>query len=184
MAELAFAGLMWGAKRLCELRDQQMAYKWGKLMLPGLSATTVLIVRLGAIGSRGAHFARAFGMTVHGIRHAPEPVPGVHRQGTLGDLGAFLPEADLVVLALPISDDTAGMIDRAALAAMRDTAVLANVGHSALVDIDALRDALGSGAIASAFLDVLPVEPWPADSDVWDMRRRAEIAPDAAHRRR
>ena len=169
VAELAFAGLMWGAKRLRELRDQQRAHKWDKLMLPGLSATTVLIVGLGAIGSLVARYAKAFGMTVHGIRRSAEPVPGVDRQGTLSDLAAFLPEADFVVLALPISDDTAGMIDRAALARMKDTAVLVNVGRGALVDIDALRDALGSGGIASAFLDVLPVEPWPADSDLWDV---------------
>ena len=169
VAELAFAGLMWGAKRLRELRDQQRAHKWDKLMLPGLSATNVLIVGLGAIGSLVARYAKAFGMTVHGIRRSAEPVPGVDRQGTLSDLAAFLPEADFVVLALPISDDTAGMIDRAALARMKDTAVLVNVGRGALVDIDALRDALGSGGIASAFLDVLPVEPWPADSDLWDV---------------
>ncbi len=159
VAELAFAGLMWGAKRLRELRDRQRAHKWDKLMLPGLSATTVLIVGLGAIGSLVARYAKAFGMTVHGIRRAPEPVPGVDRQGTLPDLAAFLPEADFVVLALPISDDTAGMIDRAALARMKDTAVLVNVGRGALVDIDALREALGSGGIASAFLDVLRSSP-------------------------
>ncbi len=169
VAELAFAGVMWGAKRLGEFRERQRAHRWDKLMLPGLSATTVLIVGLGAIGSRVAHYARAFGMTVHGIRRSPEPVPGVDRQGVMADLAAFLPDADFVVLALPISDDTAGMIDRAAFARMKDTAVLVNVGRGALVDIDALKDALESGAIASAFLDVLPVEPWPTDSDLWDV---------------
>ena len=169
VAELAFAGLMWGAKRLGELRAQQHAHEWRKLMLPGLSATTVLIVGLGNIGSLVAQYAKAFGMTVHGIRRSPDPVANVDRQGTLADLAAFLPDADFVVLALPIADDTAGMIDRAALAAMKETAVLVNVGRGALVDIDALRDALGSGGIASAFLDVLPVEPWPADSDLWDV---------------
>ncbi len=169
VAELAFAGLMWGAKRLGEFRAGQHAHRWDKLMLPGLSATTVLIVGLGAIGSRVAQYARAFGMTVHGIRRSPEPVPGVDRQGVLADLANFLPDADFVVLALPISDDTAGMIDGAALARMKDTAVLVNVGRGALVDIDALREALEAGGIASAFLDVLPVEPWPADSDLWDV---------------
>ena len=161
VAELALAADV-GGEGPREPSRQQLAYKWGKLMLPGLSATTVLIVGLGAIGSRVAHFARAFGMTVHGIRRARAGAAGVDRQGTLSDLAAFLPEADFVVLALPISDDTAGMIDRAALARMKDTAVLVNVGRGALVDIDALREALGSGGIASAFLDVLPVEPWPA----------------------
>ena len=169
VAELAFAGLMWAAKRLNEFREGQRAHRWDKLMLPGLSATTVLIVGLGAIGSRVAHYARAFGMTVHGIRRSPEPVPGVDRQGVLADFAAFLPDADFVVLAVPIADDTAGMVDRAALARMKDTAVLVNVGRGALVDVDALRDALATGGIAAAFLDVMPVEPWPAESDLWDI---------------
>jgi len=169
VAELAFTGLMWGAKRLREFRAAQRAHRWEKLMLPGLSATTVLIVGLGAIGSRVAHYARAFGMTVHGIRRSPEPAPGVDRQGTLADLADFLPDADFVVLALPNTDETASIVDREALARMKNTATLVNVGRGALVDIDALRDALASGEIAQAFLDVLPVEPWPADSGLWDI---------------
>ncbi|MCY4230894.1 MAG: D-2-hydroxyacid dehydrogenase [Alphaproteobacteria bacterium] len=169
VAELAFAGLMWGAKHLGVLRAQQHAHHWEKLMLPGLSATTVLIVGLGAIGGRVAQYAKAFGMTVHGIRRSPRPVPGMDRQGVLADLATFLPDADFVVLALPISDDTTGMIDQTALRRMKKTAVLVNVGRGALVDIDALREALEAGVIASAFLDVLPVEPWPADSDLWDV---------------
>ena len=170
VAELAFAGLMWGAKRLGELRDRQLAHQMGQTHAAGPQRHDRAHRRPRRhIGSRVAHYAKAFGMTVHGIRRSPEPVPGVDRQGVLADLAAFLPEADFVVLALPISDDTAGMIDRAALARMKETAVLVNVGRGALVDIDALRDALGSGGIASAFLDVLPVEPWPADSDLWDV---------------
>lgn len=169
VAELAFAGVMWGAKRLGELREQQRGHRWEKLELAALSASTVLVVGLGAIGSRVAQFARGFGMTVLGIRRSPEPVAGVDRQGTPDDLAEFLPEADFVVLALPISDETAGLIDAAALARMKRTATLVNVGRGALVDIDALRAALASGGIAQACLDVLPVEPWPADDDLWDV---------------
>ena len=102
-------------------------------------------------------------MNVLGVRRSPEPVPGVDRQGTTDDLAAFLPEADFVVLAVPISDDTEGLIDEAAFARMKSTATLVNVGRGAVVDTDALRAALASGGIAQAFLDVLPVEPWPSD---------------------
>ena len=169
VAELAFAGVMWGAKRLGELRAQQRAHEWNKLDLTALSATTVLVVGLGAIGSLVAHYAKAFGMNVLGVRRSPEPVPGVGRQGTTDDLAAFLPEADFVVLAVPISDETENLIDEAAFARMKSTATLVNVGRGALVDTDALRAALGSGGIAQAFLDVLPVEPWPSDDDLWDV---------------
>ena len=169
VAELAFAGVMWGAKRLGELREQQRAHAWNKLDLAALSASTVLVVGLGAIGSCVVRYAKAFGMTVHGIRRSPEPVPGVDRQGTTDDLAAFLPEADFVVLAVPISDETEGLIDAGAFARMKSTATLVNVGRGALVDTDALRAALASGGIAQAFLDVLPVEPWPSDDDLWDV---------------
>lgn len=169
VAELAFSGVLWGAKRLGELAAQQRAHEWRKLDQTALSASTVLIVGLGAIGSKLVEYARAFGMTVHGIRRSPDPVPGVERQGTPADLHAFLPDADFLVLAIPISDESRNMIDAKALALMKPTATLVNVGRGALVDIDALRAALGSGKLAQAFLDVLPVEPWPEDDDLWDV---------------
>ena len=109
-------------------------------------------------------------MTVLGVRRSAEPVPGVDRQGTADDLAAFLPEADFVVLAVPISDETESLIDESrAFARMKNTATLVNVGRGALVDTDALRAALASGGIAQACLDVLPVEPWPSDDDLWDV---------------
>ncbi len=168
VAEFAFAGVLWGAKRLGELGDQQRAHQWDKLRLAGLSAATILVIGLGAIGSQVVKYAGAFGMTVLGIRRSLEPVPGVERQGTLADLSAFLPEADFVVLAVPNTEETAGLFDRHEFAAMKPTATLVNVGRGALVDVGALRTALESGDIASAFVDVLPTEPWPAASDLWD----------------
>ena len=179
VAEFAFAGVMWGAKRLAEFRDQQRAHEWNQLRQAALGASTILVVGLGAIGSRVVTYARAFGMTVHGIRRSAAPVPGLDRQGTLDDLADFLPQADFVVLAVPNTGETAGMIGAEALALMKPTATLVNVGRGALVDIGALRDVLGSGGIARAFVDVLPTEPWPADSDLWDVPNLF-ISPHAA----
>ncbi len=169
VAELAFTGVMWGAKRLDRLHGQQRAHEWKKFELQAMSAGTVLVVGLGAIGSRVAGYAKAFGMRVLGIRRSSGAVAGVDRQGTPADLDEFLPQADYVVLAIPISDESTGMIDAGAFARMKPTATLVNVGRGALVDLDAMRDALATGQIAGAFLDVLPVEPWPADDDLWDI---------------
>ena len=179
VAEFAFAGVMWGAKRLGEFRDLQRAHAWRQLNQTALSAATILVVGLGAIGSRVAAYASAFGMTVHGIRRSPETVPGVARQGTLDDLDDFLPEADFVVLAIPNTDETLGLIGRDAFARMKPTATLVNVGRGALVDVVALGHALARGDIAQAFVDVLPTEPWPADSDLWDIPNLF-ISPHAA----
>ncbi len=169
VAELAFSGLIWGAKRLSAFRESQARHEWNKIDLQALSACTVLVVGLGAIGSRVAKFAKAFDMTVLGIRQSSDPVDNIDRQGTAADLHDMLGEADFVVLAIPISGQSANMIDGAALGKMKPTATLVNVGRGALVDIDALREALASNSIAQAFLDVLPVEPWPADDPLWDM---------------
>ena len=168
VAEMAFSFVLWSAKDLGELRDQQRARVWQKLQLESLSDKTVLIVGLGAIGSRVAALSKAFGMEVLGLRRSAEAIANVDRQGTVTDLSTFLAEADFVVLALPISSDTVGLIDRDALMQMKPTATLINVGRGALVDMPALKETLRSGHLRHVCLDVLPVEPWPADDELWD----------------
>ena len=74
-----------------------------------------------------------------------------------------------VVLAIPITPEVLGLIDQEALARMKPTATLANVGRGALIDIPALKTALAADRLRHACLDVLPTEPWPADDDLWDV---------------
>jgi phosphoglycerate dehydrogenase-like enzyme len=169
VAEMAFSFVMWSAKHLGELRDQQRAHIWQKLKLDSLSDKTLLVVGLGAIGSRVAVFGKAFGMQVLGIRRSSQAVPNVDRQGTMNDFETFLPEADFVVLAIPIAPDVVGLIDQVALARMKPTATLVNVGRGALIDIPVLKTALAAGRLRHACLDVLPNEPWPASDDLWDV---------------
>jgi phosphoglycerate dehydrogenase-like enzyme len=168
VAEMAFSFVLWSAKHLGELREQQREHRWQTLPLESLSDKTVLIVGLGAIGSRLATYAKAFGMRVLGIRRSTAGVANVDRQGTMADLSAFLPEADFVVLAIPIAPEVVGLIDQRALALMKQTATLINVGRGALVDIPALKQALQGGHLRHFCTDVLPTEPWPADDDLWD----------------
>ena len=169
VAEFAWSFLLWSAKRLGDLWEQQRAHEWRKLELESLSDKTLLVVGLGAIGSRVAAFAKGFGMRVLGLRRSSEAVMHVDRQGTLADLAAWLPEADFVVLALPISPPLVGLIDQEALARRKPTATLINVGRGALVDLPALKQTLQAGRLRHACLDVLPTEPWPAQDDLWDV---------------
>ncbi len=169
VAEMAFSFVLWSAKYLGDLREQQHAHQWQKLALDSLSDKTLLIVGLGAIGSRVAALSKAFGMRVLGIRRATQAVANVDRQGTMADLATFLPEADFVVLAIPIAPEVVGLIDQEALAHMKPTATLVNVGRGALIDIPALKATLLAGRLRHACLDVLPTEPWPADDDLWDV---------------
>jgi len=78
----------------------------------------------------------------------------------------FVPSADVVILAVPLDDDTRGMVDRAFLAAMRDGALLVNVSRGAIVDTEALLAELQAGRLTAA-LDVTDPEPLPADHPLW-----------------
>jgi phosphoglycerate dehydrogenase-like enzyme len=169
VAEFAFGQVLWSAKRFDSFRDQQRAHQWKLLGLESLSDKTLLIVGLGAIGQYVANFAKAFGMRVLGVRRSPSLAANVDQQGTLADLPYFLPAADFVVLAVPLTQETNGLIGKNELALMKQTATLINVARGAVVDLPALREALRSGQIRQACLDVLPTEPWPAEDDLWDM---------------
>lgn len=132
-----------------------------------LAGKTLLLVGVGHIGERIALLADALGMHVLGVRrHQGEPVPHVQRMGSLDEL---LPEADFVVLTVPLTEETKHMIGVAELAAMKDSAYLINIGRGGTVDEDALISALKTRLIAGAGLDVFEVEPLPTDSPLWKL---------------
>ena len=169
VAEFAFGQILWSAKRLGAFRDNQRAQRWQLLGLESLSDKTILVVGLGAIGQEVAKFAKAFGMRVLGIRQSPTAVANVDQQGTLADLSLLLPGADFVVLAVPLTEQTRELIGARELACMKPTATLINVARGAVVNVQALKEALQAGTIRQACLDVLPTEPWPANDDLWDV---------------
>ena len=169
VAEFAFGQILWSAKRLGTFRDNQRARRWQLLGLESLSDKTILVIGLGAIGQEVAKFAKAFDMRVLGIRQSPTAVANVDQQGTLADLSLFLPIADFVVLAVPLTDQTRELIGARELACMKPTATLINVARGAVVNVQALKEALQAGTIRQACLDVVPTEPWPANDDLWDV---------------
>ena len=137
-----------------------------------LAGGRMLVLGFGAIGARVAHLASAFGMTVDAIRSSrSDPPEGVARMGTQADLRGFLADADAVVVTLPLTERTRGLIDAAAIDAMKPTARLVNIGRGGIVDEDALLDALRSGGLAGAALDVFAEEPLPESSPLWDAPR-------------
>ena len=118
------------------------------------------IVGTGAIGARVAKLAAAFGMDVIAYSRTPGKVAGV-RYVSLEEL---LVQADVVSLHVPLTDETRGMIGAEELALMKKTAVLVNTARGPVVDTKALADALNSGRIAGAAIDVFDKEP-PLDAD-------------------
>ena len=135
-----------------------------------LMGKTMLLVGIGAIGACTAEVAAALGMRVLGIRRNPL-VCTSHVEATFGpdQLLELLPQADFVVLAMPHTQETHGMIGERELRAMKETAYLINIGRGGTVQEDILIRALQEGWIAGAGLDVFETEPLPDDSPLWDM---------------
>ncbi|MFN8559254.1 MAG: D-2-hydroxyacid dehydrogenase [Dehalococcoidia bacterium] len=156
------------ARRLPEYHAQQGQRVWKRLDGDELTDTTALIIGLGGIGRRVARLCHAFDMRTIGIRRQSESMPEVDRLLPPGELRAALAEADYVVLACPLTDETRGLIDAVALATMKPTAYLINVARGPVVVTEALVAALHGRAIGGAAVDVFDREPLPADSPLWD----------------
>ena len=135
-----------------------------------LRGTSALIVGAGSIGTETGRLLGAAGVGVRGVARTPRPPDDVFERIVGPDeLHAELGKADHVVNVLPRTPGTERFFDAAAFTAMRPTAFFVNIGRGATVDEPALTEALESGLIAGAALDVFDVEPLPADSPLWRM---------------
>ena len=163
VAEHTMALMMAVMRRIPQLDARVRAGEWPRGLSAQLEGKTLGLVGLGAIGSRVAALARAFDMkvlvTTAGADDGRCAALGA-RHASLADL---LAEADVVSLHLRLNDETRGIIGRAQLDSMKRTAYLVNTARGALVDRDALLDALASERIAGAALDVFHEEPLPND---------------------
>ena len=136
-----------------------------------LPDATMGIVGLGAIGGEIARRALAFGMRVIAVDRFPErtrPPEGVESVLGMDGLDALLAESDFVVIAAPHTPETAGWFDARVIARMKPSSYLINIGRGAIVVLDDLVEALRTGLIAGAALDVYEVEPLPKDHPLWD----------------
>ena len=165
-------GILMIWKRLPELFQLQARHTWEATFGGQLVGRTLGIVGTGAIGSALAIRAKAFGMHIIGTRRSyvdGMTVPGVDVLLGPDGLETLLRESDVVVLAAPSTPDTVDMIDAKALAMMKEQSVLINVGRGSLVDENALVDALSSGHLRAAVVDVVREEPLPPSSPLWDI---------------
>jgi phosphoglycerate dehydrogenase-like enzyme len=141
----------------------QAARRWDRKMTDELAGKRVLIVGAGSIGEAIARRLAPFEVTI--TRVARTPRAGVHG---VDELPGLLPEADIVVLIVPMTSETAGLVDAKFLAAMPDGALLVNAARGPVVDTAALVAEVGSGRLGAA-LDVTDPEPLPSDHPLWTM---------------
>jgi phosphoglycerate dehydrogenase-like enzyme len=135
-----------------------------------IAGREVLVVGTGPIGRAIARLLRAAGMRVSGAgRSARDGDPDFETVHASSALGECLPSADYVVAVAPLTEQTKGLFDASAFAAMKPSARFVNVGRGELVVTGDLVEALRSGEIAGAALDVFETEPLPADNPLWTM---------------
>ncbi len=168
LAEFAVFGVLAGAKDLGRLLTQQRDKVWpGRWEMRQLSEMTVLVAGLGGIGSQVARLLSALGAVVVGSSLHPHPVEYVDRAIRVDEIVAVVPEVDAIVLTLPGTASTDGLIGVDVLGACRPGTILVNVGRGTVVDELALLDALDDGRIGFAALDVFAEEPLASTSRLW-----------------
>lgn len=168
VSEHALAMTLALMKKLPLYRDQQQNCQWNDLgPVTSITDATVLIVGLGDIGKSYARSVKALGAArVIGVKRSPVPCPeGVDELHLTEELDALLPQADIVVSILPGSEK--GIYTAERFRAMKRTAYFVNCGRGSAVETGVLLEALRSGQIAGAAIDVAEEEPLPADSPLW-----------------
>ena len=165
-------------------RTQQAQKIWHERMQPAAREITVGIMGFGELGRDAARHLKLLGFRVVGWGRSPKPAEGVEVFAGEDGLGPFLAVSDIVVVLLPLTDATRGIIDAALLSRLkRDTPlggpVLINAGRGGLQDEAAILDALERGLLMEASLDVFTVEPLPATSPLWS-HPRVFVTPHAA----
>lgn len=170
IADYVMAGvtmLNWDFRKF--LRDQAER-KWTVRSVTPLADKTLGVVGLGSIGATIARRAKSAGMTIVGSKlDVSVPVDGVDRLFGSDELKDLLPLCDFVVLAVPATRETLGLIGAAEIARMRRDAFLINIARGSVVVESDLISALQAGTVAGAMLDVFEREPLPQDSPLWDM---------------
>ncbi len=150
-----------------DLRQQRWTYWAGRqaALRTELGAQTIGLLGFGHIAQTVAQRAKAFGMRVHVANRSPVSHPVVDQSWTLDALHDFMGSADAVVVSLPLTDNTLGLVDAKAISAMRPDAVLMNVGRGAVIDEKALYDALASRQIGGAVIDTWYQYPTPTQAE-------------------
>ena len=170
MAEYVLGLILAFAKRFQETARDQQQRQWRHRLTETIQGRRALVVGVGSIGRAIARLLTSAGLHVEGVgrraRSNDADFAAIHAQQ---DLDSALSTADYVVVIVPLTPETRGLIGAAQLRAMKATARLINVARGAIVDESALIDALRTGQIAGAALDVTTVEPLAGESPLWDM---------------
>jgi glyoxylate/hydroxypyruvate reductase A len=167
MSESALAHVLAAHRQLDGYRRQQADGVWRPLDQPRAEERRVGILGLGELGGDAAGKLKALGFDVAGWSRRPRQLPGIAGFAGRAELGAFLARSDILVCLLPLTDETRGILDAQAFAALPAGAVVINLARGALVVERDLLAALERGQVAGAVLDAFESEPLPRDHPYW-----------------
>ncbi|GAA3525208.1 hypothetical protein GCM10022234_22740 [Aeromicrobium panaciterrae] len=171
MAEYALAQVLALAKRFPEAWENQAARKWRHTRPIRLADAQAVVVGAGPVGQLTAAHLRAIGMTVTGVRRSGRTSTSFDQTFGVEQLDEALAAADVIVIAVPLTKETRNLVTGDRLAKLKPGALLVNVSRGGVIDQSAVGEALRSGRLGGAALDVFEVEPLPTDDPLWDSPR-------------
>jgi glyoxylate/hydroxypyruvate reductase A len=160
-------------------RERQSRHEWAPRGLRPRAAFRIGVLGLGVLGGAVAQELAGFGFDVAGWSRTPRAIPGVHCHHGDATLDDVLARSELLMLFLPATPSTAGLLGRERIARLPPGAAIANLSRGELVDEAALLDALDSGAVGAAYLDVFRHEPLARGHAFWS-HPRVDITPHVA----
>jgi phosphoglycerate dehydrogenase-like enzyme len=171
IAEWALARALAIRQQLLDLAESQRRHEWAPRDVGYIRGSRAVVVGTGDVGSHVARLFSALGATVRGVSRSGGGDPLVFAStSTVSEILTLAATADWLIVAVPLTSETRGLIGRDVMSACRG-AVLMNAGRGAVVDETTIPEALDNGWLAGAILDVFTVEPLPGDSPLWDDRR-------------
>jgi phosphoglycerate dehydrogenase-like enzyme len=166
--EFGLMAVLMLVNRIPEMVTNQRAGRWNKIWGSVLAGRRVTIIGLGTLGGATARNLSAFGMEITGVRAKPAPHPHCARVVGVDQLDEVLATTEFLVIACPLTNETRNLLDRRRLGLLPPKAGIVNIGRGEIVDQDALCDALDSGRIGGAVLDVFTPEPIPDGHRLWN----------------
>ncbi|KKI92022.1 2-hydroxyacid dehydrogenase [Bacillus sp. SA1-12] len=170
ISETIFALMLGLTRKIHTYVRQQLNHTWHHAnMNQEIHGKTVGIIGVGNIGYETAKLAKAFGMTVLGIRNSGQPEEFVDEMYSPSDLHTILPLCDFVIVTLPLTPKTMGLFGKKEFQLMKPSSFFINIGRGPIVVENELIEALQEKQIAGAGLDVFEIEPLPQQSPLWEM---------------
>lgn len=169
MAEYVIGYILAITQNMKAVFENQKRRAWQPFLIDSLRSKTVGVMGLGSIGAYVAYKIYLMGADVIGFDEQTKNLPYVKREYSGLELEEFLKHADFVVITMPLTDATKGLLGEKAFAVMKKTAFLMNISRGPIVREKALLKALKQGKIAGAILDVFEMEPLPANHGYWQL---------------